>query len=181
MAHHQRRRERERLEPAGQRLGLRGRKAVAPHAGVDMDGGRELLARRARERVPFVDFGERAQHRLHVDVAEGGGGARMQPVQHIDGGFGQHGAQLQRLVEQRDEESIAARPRQRAHRRLDAEAVGVGLDHRGAARRRRARGEVAIVRGQRRQIDREDAAGFERGSLGAGGSGLTHAHAYIGL
>jgi hypothetical protein len=105
----------------------------------------------------------------------------MQPVQDIDGRFGKHGAKFQRLVEQRDEKGIATRPRERAHRRLDADAVGIGLDHRGAARRRRTRCQVAKVRRDCSKVDREDAAGLERGSLGAGGSGLTHADAYIGL
>ena len=63
----------------------------------------------------------------------------------------------------------AARRVQRGRGGLDADAIGVGLDHRAAGRRRRAPGERAPVVGERRQVDGEHAGGLgRRGRSGRG-------------
>ena len=79
-----------------------------------------------------------------------------------------------------DEESLAARARQRARNRLDAAAIGVGLNHGGTLRRHGAPGEFLPVGNDRAQVDGEDAA-----SLGSGWSGIRETSGgicrYVGL
>src|SRR5581483_7737808 len=104
------------------------------HPGVDMDRGGKRLLRLFRVVVPFLDLAERAEHGARADILKSRSRAGVEAIQHVDCGLRDVRTDLERLVEERHKEGLAAGPGERRRNRFDTEAVGVGLDYSGAFR-----------------------------------------------
>ena len=134
VAHHQR----DAVIVAAARRELRrfvGGKAEPVHAGVDMQRGAAAPARCRAKRVPFVELGAAADHRPQVRVRVSRRGAGQQAVEHVDRRVRRDArarAALRRgcATKNVSQPAFASAPRDL----LDAAAVAVGLDHRGALR-----------------------------------------------
>ena len=94
--------------------------------------------------------------------AKAGAVPGMHPVEHVDVGVGRDRAQPSALGEVGDEEGRAAGLDELAGDRLEAAAVGVGLDHGGALDRDRHAGELLPVGLNGAQVDGQHAAGLAR-------------------
>ncbi len=81
--------------------------------------------------------------------------------EHENLGFGEQPAQGDAFAVSGREEVTAAGVVQRSGNALDAQSIGVGLDHRGAARGRNGIAAMAVVRAQRIEIDGDQCAHVE--------------------
>jgi hypothetical protein len=156
-----------RADARRQRRRFVGGDAEPVHAGVDVQRRAAVPLAGGDKSVPFGQFEQVPDHRPRTDVGEGGPGAGHQAVQDVEGRVRGGCARAPRLVEIGDEECPAAGADERLGDRPKPAAIAVGLDHRRAFRRQRAVAENAPVLGERREIDREHAAGF--GGCRAGG------------
>ena len=143
------------------------------------------------ERRPALELRRAADRRREAegDIVGERIGVRLQPVQRIDArvGLRQQRPQALALADLGDEEDAAAGGVERRRDRLDAKAVAVGLDHRGAIARRGAARQLPPIVGQRRDVDGQDRRGVRLRRLGVeatarpGVAKLSHHKAFCAL
>ena len=150
------------------------REAKAVHAGVDMQRRGPAPAGGGAKSRPFVQLVAAAEHRTQAMRRIGRRGGGQQGVEHVDVGIRRHGTRPAGFRQQGDEEGAAAGGRERAHHRLDAAPIGVGLDDGGTGSRRHAGRKVAPIGDDRREIDRQDAAGLGDDAIDRQGHGRRH-------
>ena len=163
MAHHEAHREGcQQIGRGGQCLDIRFGHAQAVDAGIDVNGGWQAAVDVTAECAPVADLGETGEHRSQVETRVEVLRAGHQTIEHIDRGTGLHEAGAAPLVEGGDEECPAALTRQRVCDFLEAEPIGVGLDHAGTFSRAGFRVEAGPVGAQRMKIDAQHRAGIRR-------------------
>ena len=170
MAHHQPDiggRDRARLL-AGEVQAFARPEAEPVHRRIDMQRRRAHLRAGLPEGSPFQQLLVRAEHRREAMLGVDAAAAGQEAIEDVDRRLGRGLAGTNALGEMRDEEVSAARPVQRRHGRLDADAVGVRL-HDRAGFRAGAPAEEAPVRDQRVEVD-----GQRRAISGIGGVGGHH-------
>ena len=123
------------------------------HAGVDMHDRRQRTPCVARRGGPRIDFAERTQYRHDVVREIVRFAAGDQPTQHGKHRVRHELPDLQRLVQQCDEEVPAAGGVQRLRDRTRAKSVAIGLDHAGD-RTGRVQSHTAAASWRRWQRDR---------------------------
>jgi hypothetical protein len=137
-----------------QRLGLDRRKPQPAHAGVHLHHRPQPGARGARLRRPTLDRFEVVEHRHQGVGGKRGLGAGEVAVEHIDARLGERAPERHRLGEGGDEEVAAAGGGELGRHLRGAEAVGVGLDHRGRRHPLADRGDDrAPIAPDRREVD----------------------------
>ena len=123
-----------------------------------MAGAARRVARRRGS--PLLDLAGLVEHRDQACAHEFGRGARHRTVEDGDlGRLAEILPQRDALVERRDEKHPATRRRERARHRRGAEAIGIGLDDRGAQRRRGPPREQPPILDNAGEVDLEDGAG----------------------
>ena len=142
----------------GEHPGLGWGEAEPVHAGVDVDRGPGRAAL-LLEGGPFLDLGPGAENRPEVRLRIGLRLALDQAVEDVDRSVTDRGAEPLALLGKCHEERVAARFGERQRRGLEADAVGVALDHR---RRRHAfdtpRQDPPVV-GEGDEVDRQPSTG----------------------
>ena len=142
-------------EVVGEAIELARGQAEPRHSGVEVQHRRQGSARGC-ELLPFGDLAGIVQHRDEAGCGELLGRTRHRPVEHCDlARFREGLAQAQRLVEGGDKKVPASGRGQRSGDDRGAQAVAVGLDHRGALRRSHPLRQKAPVRDNARDIDFE--------------------------
>ena len=154
----------------GDRCRLLDGEAEPVHAGVDVERGTAGKAGRRNEVIPFGEFDQAVDHRPRIGVDEALSGGMGKSVEHIDHRLARDGAHAPCFGQMRDEEGLAAGAGQRRGDLIDAAAIGVALDHRGAFARRHPGVQHLVVGDDGAKIDGQDAAGFlERRAAGRRG------------
>jgi hypothetical protein len=121
-----------------------------------VDGGAAVPARTPAKHIPFGKLVKVADHGLAVDFGISLARVLEEAVEHIDHRLRDRCAQRARLLERSDKECLAAGGGKRAADRLDAAAVGVGLDHAGAFGRHGGLLQLAPVRDDGVEVDGQD-------------------------
>ena len=115
---------------------------------------------RARQCGPLRDLAGLVEYRNQRLFDEFRHGTGKGAVEHRDlARRADRLAQRHALIEGRDEEHFASCGRERACHRQGAQTVGVGLDHRGALRRRRHPRQQMPILDDSAEVDFEDRAG----------------------
>ena len=154
------------IDPRHDALSFRQGHAEPVHAGVDVNGGAAVPAGAAAEHVPFGQFVEVADDRPGVDPGILVAAILEEPVEHIQRGLGNGGADIAGFIQRGDKEGLAAGAGQRARHRAGAAAIGIGLDHTGAFGRHRGLFQLAPVGDDGVEIDGQHAGrGRHRGGL----------------
>jgi hypothetical protein len=149
----------------GEGLELVQGQAEAVHAGVEVQGGGEAPPvgdLRAGVGGEGLDLGGAAQHRDQPRGVKARRGAGDGAVEHQDAGVAprpQFGAQGLAFLQPGDEEGAGALGPQAAGDGAGAEAIAVGLDHRGDLGRTGQAPEHGVVGGEGVEVDREAGAG----------------------
>ena len=150
------------LRARGEGCRLVRRNAEPMHAGVDLQRGAALPAMGADEGVPLRKLGRRIDDRPRIDFDKSGAPIRRKAVKHVDGGLACTRTHRSRFGEIGDEECFAAGLGQgRGHLR-QAEAIAIGLDHRGAFDGKEPVRQRAPICFDCGEIDGERAAGLRR-------------------
>ena len=166
MAHQQRDAVVVRLHPRRQRGRLARGDAEAVHAGVDMQRRAAAPIVGGDEGIPFRKLGDAVDHRARVEFDERRAAARRETVEHIDDRLGRDRTHASRFGEIGDEKGLAAGLGELRRDRFEPAAIGVGLDHGGAIDGDDPARQRAPIDLDRREIDRERAAGLGLGRNG---------------
>ena len=138
------------------------RDAEPMHAGVDLQRRAALPSMGADEGVPFGKLGCRVDHRPRIDVDKAFAPIGCEAVEYVDGGVGRTRPHRSRFGEIGDKERLAARLRQLRRHLLQAETIGIGLDHGGAFDGEEAVHQRTPIRFDRGKIDGQRPAGLRR-------------------
>ena len=112
------------------------------------------------EMIPFGKLDQTVDHRPRIGLDEAWPRRDRKAVEHIDYRLPCNRSHPPRFRQMRDEEGLAAGGRQHRGDLLEADAIGVGLDHGGAFARHHARQQHLVVGGDGAEIDGQDAVGF---------------------
>ena len=154
------------LEPRRERRHFHFRHAQPVHAGVDVERRAALPFAGSDKGVPFRQLRDAVDDRPRIDLDERRRGVGREAVEHIDRGLARAGAHAARLGDIGHEKRLAARRGELGGDGIDAEPIGVGLDHRRAFHRHELLRQRPPIGLDCREIDGKRPAGLRIGQRG---------------